>query len=731
MANSTPVTLAEAAEWYCRHGFAVFPLWPKSKKPATIHGLNDWSDNPESAREYWAEHPDANIGIACGVPSHGLVVLDFDEDDAEGVHGLDTLNDWEETRGELPSTVVAVTGRGGYHMLYRTDRSGIRPSANRDLGVDVRCDGGYIVAPPSIHPNGSIYRWQDGCAPWEVDVATADGNVYDLLDHVQRNGGSEDGQRPREAFKLPDRIKQGERDDTLMRYGFSLRGKGYPDDAILAMLEKANTDRCEKPLTAGEIKRIATSVCKKGPGHDGEGEFIGEGEKVGAFGNKADGVPNFRTKRGKIQTNMLARTIMKLNHARHIDGALAVWTGRRWEFGKDAVSRLAIEYADDIKVQERNEVYGYLHARAPFVESDKDFDGRHYVQFANCTWDVMAEEVVEPAPSMFITAEVAVDLDIEAAPNAADAFLESISGGDDEVEAVLCEIIGACMCSRRVLSQSPMLIGRAGAAGGDAANGKSTFLNMLRALLGSGNVSSLDIATLGQRFQAGRIVGKLANLGDDIPDGFLRGDELSLFKKLVTGDSIYSDVKNADGFEFRPSATFVFSMNAMPRLADTTDGVFRRLAFVPFRRKFIPGMPEYDPDIIAKITTDECLRRFALLGLFKLEGLIERGELTRIADMVEEVEAVRIDNDIVRRWMFEEGIDPKSLADRWTFEVYGEFKRWADGTGERYTVSQASFTKKVVAVPLGTACELIVVRTNDKKNNIHGRKFKLKSKVEG
>lgn len=123
-----------------------------------------------------------------------------------------------------------------------------------------------------------------------------------------------------------------------------------------------------------------------------------------------------------------------------------------------------------------------------------------------------------------------------------------------------------------------MLIGKAGGASGKASNGKSTYLNWLRSILGTENTSSLDIATLGQRFQAGRVVGKLANLGDDIPDGFLRGDELSMFKKLVTGDAIYTDVKNGDGYEFRPSASMVFSMNSVPRLSDTTDGIFRRLA---------------------------------------------------------------------------------------------------------------------------------------------------------
>jgi putative DNA primase/helicase len=273
------------------------------------------------------------------------------------------------------------------------------------------------------------------------------------------------------------------------------------------------------------------------------------------------------------------------------------------------------------------------------------------------------------------------------------------------------------MCCRRVVQQSPMLIGRA--HGTTASNGKSTYLNVLRAMLGTGNVSSLDIATLGQRFQAGRIVGKLANLGDDIPDGFLRGEELSLFKKLVTGDAIYTDVKNSKGFEFRPNATLVFSMNAMPRLADTTDGVFRRLAFVPFRNHFEPGTDGYDPDITAKMTSEPNLQRLAVLGLMELPQLIRRGALTPIPDMVAEVEAVKTDNDIVKRWLLETLTDADDIAGRWAADVYSDFKKWCESAGERYGVTQMVFTKRVLA----TLATLEVKNTRDRALGKTGRRF--------
>lgn len=683
--------LGRAALAYVRAGFAVFPCRPRSKVPNTPHGLNDWTDNPEHVINHWGAHPNDNIGITCGAPSGGLLVLDFDVSEAK--NGLETLKQWEMEHGELPETAEAITGSGGKHYFFRTDRNNIKPTSNQQLGVDVRCDGSFVVAPGSIHPNGNAYEWW--CSPWECEMATADGNVLDFLDYVQRNGGEDGTRKENGKFRLPDKIKSGERDKTLFRYASHLRSVGRSDEEIMATVLGVNFQRCEPPMDSRDIQRIVKSACKYERG-GGVNDFD-DGRKVGAPGKPGGGMLP-RGPKGGIKTNELAKLVIKNNLAQIIDGAPAVWTGRRWEFGARAINRCTLELADDAKKQDKAEVVSYIMDKAPCVTSDKAFDGGYYVQFSNCTYDVLNDTVVEPTPSMFIIATLPVELNMDAPRNEADEFLESVADNDPDTLRAMKEVIGACMCSRRVLSQSPMLIGRAGGASGKASNGKSTFLNWLRSILGTENVSSLDIATLGQRFQAGRVVGKLANLGDDIPDGFLRGDELSMFKKLVTGDAIYTDVKNGEGFEFRPSASMVFSMNAVPRLQDTTDGVFRRLAFIPFRRRFSPGTDGYDPNIAAKLAKPEVMERGALLGLMALGELIRRGSLTPIPDMMAEVEEVKQDNDSVTRWIFEECITGDDVNATPTSTVFKRYADWCSDSGERNPCSLRTFSSRMTNI---------------------------------
>ena len=116
----------EAALEYAALGLAVFPVIPPmgngeksaGKKPYISNWQKEATSNKEKITEWWTKWPTANIGIATGRKSQGLVVIDLDIDDDKGINGYEALKEWQKEHGDLPETWQSITGRGGYHLFY-------------------------------------------------------------------------------------------------------------------------------------------------------------------------------------------------------------------------------------------------------------------------------------------------------------------------------------------------------------------------------------------------------------------------------------------------------------------------------------------------------------------------------------------------------------------------------------------------------------------------------------
>lgn len=269
-------TLLEAALSYAARGWRVFPLqWLREggrctcgkkdckspgKHPRTPNGCLDGTTDADQIRRWWHQWPNANVGLATG---HGLVALDVDPRHG----GAETLVDLQRELGNLPQTVAVETGSGGRHIyLSPVDpKTGevleVRNSASvLGVGVDVRGDGGYVVAPPSVHQSGRPYRWEPRCEPENNPVARAPSEWLKALlsrpklRSITGGGGKGEG------------ITEGARNDSLYRLACSMRSNGMGRDAILAALLQDNADRCNPPLDPAEVKNLVDSACRHGPG---------------------------------------------------------------------------------------------------------------------------------------------------------------------------------------------------------------------------------------------------------------------------------------------------------------------------------------------------------------------------------------------------------------------------------------------------------------------------------
>lgn len=273
-------TRLKSALYYAKKGWRVLPLHrpidggcscgkqkcsSPGKHPRTPQGVKDATTDLSQIKAWWHKWPDANVGIATG-PESGLVVLDVDVDLQKGTDGEASLRELEANHGQMPMTVEAETGRGGRHILFHYPEVGaIKNSAGKvGAGIDVRGDGGYVVAPPSLHPNGKRYKWSAGNSPADVDLALVPGWLLALTEKPAATAAAskEAARKKLNGSKIPE----GARNDALFRLGCSLRAQGLGEAGIEAALQQENLASCDPPLDDDEVNQIASSAANYEPG---------------------------------------------------------------------------------------------------------------------------------------------------------------------------------------------------------------------------------------------------------------------------------------------------------------------------------------------------------------------------------------------------------------------------------------------------------------------------------
>jgi hypothetical protein len=263
--------LGETALAYAEAGYPVLPLFePKEdgtcscgaeacdkagKHPRVAGGAKSATTDAEKIRGWWRRWRSANLGIATGGAS-GLVALDVD-----GPEGLASLSALEAEHGPLPATRRHATARGQHYLFWAPDGVSVKNSAGAlGQGLDVRGDGGYIVAPPSKHVSGVAYELVSGEDGSVAEVAPMPDGLLKLL-FGNRNSGEGAGEAAGDEAPIPE----GSRNTTLTIVGGRLRAEGKTRHGIYEALSKVNKERCEPPLPDDEVKAIAASLAKYPP----------------------------------------------------------------------------------------------------------------------------------------------------------------------------------------------------------------------------------------------------------------------------------------------------------------------------------------------------------------------------------------------------------------------------------------------------------------------------------
>jgi putative DNA primase/helicase len=167
---------------YAESGWDVFPAPPgekRSHKSAKFSNGSNWGKtrDPEEIKRDWRRWPDANVGIATGAES-GIFVVDVDTAEGHGVDGLASMKALEEFYGQLPVTRMAESPTGSQHYYFIWPEAiSIKNKTEIAPGIDVRGEGGMVIAPPSVTTKGT-YRWLNEDPPtdaprWLINLAIA------------------------------------------------------------------------------------------------------------------------------------------------------------------------------------------------------------------------------------------------------------------------------------------------------------------------------------------------------------------------------------------------------------------------------------------------------------------------------------------------------------------------------------------------------------------------------
>ncbi len=246
----TTTTKLDAALSYASWGWHVLPLIPNDKRPASAHGVHDATTDADQIKRWWAQNPNYNIGIAAGEKS-GIVVFDIDPRNG----GDESWDDFTTEHGAVPDGICQLTAGGGQHYIAQW-RDGLK-SCELRKGVDFLAGGRYfVVAPSSV--NQKEYTWEasgdptDGVCPFVIpDQWLAAMAVRKVI--VSATDGA---------------LITGNRNAGLASLAGSMRRNGFSNTEIHAAISIVNAERCDIPLPASDIRRIAESISRYEPEHD-------------------------------------------------------------------------------------------------------------------------------------------------------------------------------------------------------------------------------------------------------------------------------------------------------------------------------------------------------------------------------------------------------------------------------------------------------------------------------
>ncbi len=687
------MTMLEDALALAEAGAHVFPCKPRGKMPLIPksdggNGHHDATTDPEQITDWWTQCPKANIGIAC--KTSGWLVLDIDRDHKDG-NGAETLSDIEAELGFLPKTSEVKTGNG-FHLYFKDP--GVAPPAEMGPGLHVKYNG-YVISPPSIHPDGEQYAWVQRGNPVELPKPW----VKRLKKGKPRNAAtatpeqtSQDGAEIlKEACESLANCKKGSRNDTLNKTAYwiaqHVAGGAIQEGPAKKAIRKAAED-CG--LEEKEIQRTAKSGWDAG---------LKKPRKV------ASALPRF-TDLGNADrfVAMFEADFMYC----HLWRKWLFWDSVRWRVDDslrviERAKRIPRQLFDEAqetmngdlakwaaKSQDRPRIESMVSlARSSLPTWPDVLDKRPLLLNArNGTVDLTTGELRAADRADLMTTMAPVQYDPAATCPTWDSFLNHIMGGDQDLVDYLRRAVGYSLTGSVEEQCMFFLYGK-------GANGKTTFLEALLGILGDNYSLTAppnllmarkheEHATEIAKLHGARLVSTV-----EVAEGHFF-NEVKL-KQLTGQDKLTARRMREDFWSFEPTHKIWLAANHKPGIVGTDLAIWRRIRLVPFN----VTIPKNERD--SKLP-DKLRAEYQGIMAWAVRGCLEWRQhgLQDPPGVLAAVEEYRLEMDLVARFIDEKCFEGAGVEDG-AAELYDAYKGWAADNQSTKAFTKTDFGKKLEA----------------------------------
>ena len=581
--------LLAAALWYAGRGWSVLPLHTAddngacscslgkdcgrniAKHPRTEHGHIDATTDETTIRGWWKTWPTANIGIRTGTAS-GLLVLDIDPRNG----GDETLERYLDQFGALPLGPTVKSGGNGRHF-YFSFVVGMKSTPIKG-GIDIKGDGGYVVAPPSRHASGNLYSWT---SPESAKRKTP--TPPEWLVREQRS-------KARDLSMPRSKIGRGERHNFLIKRAGSYRRMGWTSDSIYQRLMDENVQWCEPPLSSDEVNKISYSADEwENPGPTAtlsrELNDVGNGLR---YADQHNEVLRWTSSHGPL-----------------------IWTGNKWdrdelnvsqELAKQTVDAIMNEVKSDWdsemierrrKWQQASGSGSHIREMMKLGFSDtriaakfEDFDNHPMLLGVyNGVVDLHSGKLEPHHRDNNLTKLAPVWYEPDAKCPTFLSHINLITKGNKEMADYLQRLLGYCLTGDVGEGVFPIFLG-------SGQNGKSTLLRAIRNTLGTDYVCTAPPGFLMARSQESHDTEMASLAGSRLviaaETGIGRRLNVEQMKQLTGEDRLRGRFLYHDPFEFPITFKVIYMKNHKPRITNVEIATWRRIKLIPFEAQILP-----------------------------------------------------------------------------------------------------------------------------------------------